>query len=105
MFSRAAAEDLIGQRILVGITYEDHTHRLLRQEQYHGRIIRLNLQEGIVIQTPSGGEKTLSADLRSVSGTRAEEYRLRSTGEIVADPELQTSRTITLPPTKEEVHA
>jgi len=98
MFSPTAAEDLIGRRIIVGITHVDHTQRPLRQEQYHGRIIRANLQEGIVIQTPSGAERTLPPDLRSVSGARPGEYTFRSTGEIIADPELQASWTHTLPP-------
>ncbi len=44
MFSSAAAKDLIGRRIIVGITYEDHAHRPLRREQYHGRITRQNQQ-------------------------------------------------------------
>jgi hypothetical protein len=88
MFSSTAADDLIGKRIIVGITYEDRAHRPVRQEQYHGTISRLNLQEGIVIQTPSGTEKTLPPDLRAVLGARPGAYRFRSTGELVADAEL-----------------
>src|SRR3989442_5267351 len=98
MFSRKAAENLIGRRIIVGITHEDYVHRPVGQDQYHGRIIRANLQEGIVIQTPSGEEIRLPADLRSVVGARRGEYRFRSTGETVADPDLQTSWTQTLAP-------
>jgi hypothetical protein len=67
MFSTAAADDLIGTRIIVGITYEGHAHRPIRQEQYHGKISRLNLQD---IQTPSGTEKILPSDLRVILGAR-----------------------------------
>ena len=98
MFSRNAAEELIGRRIIVGITHEDHAHHPLGQEQYHGRIVRANLEEGTVIQTPSGEERRLPPDLRSVVGARRGEYRFRSTGETIADPDLQTSWTHTLPP-------
>jgi hypothetical protein len=93
MFSGAAARDLIGKSIIVGITYEDHARRPVRQEQYHGTITRLSLQEGIVILTASGAERTLPPDLRSVLRTKPGPYRLRSTGEVVADAELQTSWT------------
>jgi len=91
MFSRAAAEDLIGRSIIVGITYEDHAHRPVKEEQYHGTIIRLSLEEGIVIQTAAGTEKALPPDLRSVLGTRSGPYRLRSTGEVITDAELQST--------------
>jgi hypothetical protein len=101
MFSSAAADDLIGKRIIVGITYEDHAHRPVRQEQYHGRISRLSLQEGIVIQMPSGTEKTLPPDLRAILGARPGAYQFRSTGEVVADAELRTSWTHVLPPPQE----
>lgn len=101
MFSSAAAKDLIGKRIIVGITYKDHSHRPVRLEQYQGRITRLNLHEGIVIQTATGAEKTLPPDLGSIRGARHGEYRFRSTGEVVADPDLQTSLTCVVPPPNE----
>jgi hypothetical protein len=97
MFSPDAAEDLIGRRIIVGITQQDHAHSPPAQDQYYGRIVRMNLEEGIVIQTPSGDERKLPPDLRSVVGAPRGEYRFRSTGETVADPDLQTSWTQTLP--------
>jgi hypothetical protein len=98
MFSSAAAKDLIGRRIIVGITYEDHAHCPLRREQYHGRITRLNLQEGIVILTATGAEKTLPPDLRPIVSPRPGLFRFRSTGEMVADPELLVQWIRTSPP-------
>src|SRR4051812_13602128 len=88
MFSPGAAADLIGRRIIVGITYEDRARRPIEQEQYHGRIVRATRDEGIVIQTPGGDERTLPPDLRSISAARRGEYRLRTTGEAVTDAEL-----------------
>jgi hypothetical protein len=93
MFDDKAAGDLIGRRIIVGITQEDHLQRPMGQEQYHGRIIRANVREGIVIQTPAGDERTLPADLRSFSAAKPGAYKLRSTGETVTDAELTTSWT------------
>ena len=98
MFSPAAATDVIGKTIIVGITYTRHTGDLIRLEQYTGRIVRCNANEGLVIQTPSGVEEKLPPDLRPLFGARRGEHRFRVTGEIVADPDLQTSWTSTAPP-------
>jgi hypothetical protein len=97
MFSTNAAQDLIGRRTIVGITHTDYGDRPIEQEQYHGRIIRANQAEGVVILTPSGLEKTLPPDLRAFFGARRGEYRFRSTGEVIAEPDLQTSWTLTPP--------
>ena len=100
VFSERSVRNLVGRRIIVGITHEDHVHRPLGQEQFAGRIVRANLQEGIVIQTASGGEKTLPPDVRALFGARRGQYTFRSTGETVNDPDLQTSWTRTAPPPK-----
>ena len=63
MFSEKAALDLIGKRILVWVIYEDEHRQRVRDEEYQGRIVRANRQEGIVIQTPSGSQRTVPADL------------------------------------------
>ena len=82
---------IIARQSPADITYEDDAHRPVKEEQYHGTIIRLSLEEGIVIQTASGTEKALPPDLRSVLGTRSGPYRLRSTGEVITDAELQST--------------
>jgi hypothetical protein len=98
MFTVEAAEQFIGKRIIVGITHVDHTNQPVSQEQYQGRIVRASQREGIVIQTPSGEERRLPPDLRAMFGARRGQYSLRSTGQVVANPDLQTSWTHTLPP-------
>jgi len=103
MFTIEAAEPFIGKRIIVGITHVDHLHRPVRQEQYHGRIVRVSEREGIVIQTPSGEEKHLPPDLRAMFAARPGEYTLPSTGQVVAGPDLQTSWTYTLSPVTSSV--
>ncbi len=87
-FSRAAARALVGKRILVEVTERDYTGFLLRQDDYHGRIVRLSRQEGIVIQRPSGEQRTLPPDLRCLFHAPRGLYECRSTGEIVTDPDI-----------------
>jgi hypothetical protein len=98
MFSDEATWQFIGKRIIVGVTHEDHMHRLVGREQYHGRIVRASTSEGIVIQTPSGEERRLPPDLRAMFGARPGEYTLHSSGEVVVNPDLQTSWTHTASP-------
>src|SRR5437763_1251331 len=101
MFSEAAANALMGKRVLVGLTRLTHDGRLIRHDQYHGRIVRANLTEGIVLQTPAGGELKLPPDLRPFFGARRGQYTFRSSGEVVTDPDLQITWTYRLhPPTE-----
>jgi hypothetical protein len=73
-------ERYLGKRLLVGITYETHRGEFIRQEQFHGPIIRAD-ERAIVIERADG------AGLMSLPpGAAAAEpaaYRLRSTGEVV----------------------
>lgn len=74
----------IGKRLLVGITYEDRAGKLIRQEQFHGLIVEAG-EGGIVIERNDTGErKSLPPDLTEA---RPGEYRLRTTGEVVVDPD------------------
>src|SRR5262245_57494943 len=93
MFSSEAAVDLIGRRIIVGITHRDHAIGTVSMEQFHGTIVRATAEEGIVIKTTTGDERVLPPDLRSMFGAKPGTYRLRSTGEVIADAELTSSWT------------
>ena len=79
--------DLLGKKILVGITYYTHEHQLIEQMQYHGTVTRSD-EKAIVIRKENGDSCSLPPDLRSTKPAPAGEYRLRSTGEIVVDPDF-----------------
>jgi hypothetical protein len=98
MFTEHAARELIGKRVIVGITHQTHDGRVLRRDQYQGRIVRATRVEGVVFQEPSGAEHSLPPDLRPYFGVRPGVHRFKSSGEIVDDPDLQTSWSYTLPP-------
>ena len=93
MVDDVAARELLGKTIVVGITHTTDSDEVIRREQYSGRIVRFDANEGLVIQTPSGEERALPLDLRALFGARRGEYRFRSTGEVVANPDLETSWT------------
>ena len=78
---------LLGKYLLVGLTYLDKDNNLIKREQVHGTILRINKQEGIVIECPSGSEFKLPPDLSALSKAQSGDYRLKSTGEIVVNPD------------------
>ena len=84
----------IGKRLLVGISYEDHTGKLIRQEQFHGVIVEAG-EGGIVIErNDTGARKSLPPELMEAPPG---EYRLRTTGEVVVDPDYLARWTMKEP--------
>jgi hypothetical protein len=93
-----ANEEYIGKHLLVGLTYVDHNDKVTQQRQLHGTITRIT-EEGIFFDQANGeGEFSLPPDVESLKPARAGEYRLRSTGEVVVDPDYVSSWTINAPP-------
>lgn len=96
------AASLIGKHLLIGVTYLDHEGNLVERVQFHGDIVRINEHEGIVVSlNDAGDEYKLPPDINSLQEAPAGEYRLRSTGEIVVNPDLLTSWTINKPKPEE----
>ena len=88
--SRRAAE-LIGKYVIVGVTDHDSERRVLAQRQVHGIVIVADPERGIAISLKGrhlGETFWLPPDLRSLRRARPGEYRLRSTGEAVWDPDF-----------------
>ncbi len=100
---RALADSYIGKHLLIGITYLDHNETLLEQKQFHGIIVRINEQEGIIIKlNDSDEEYKLPPDINSLKEAPEGEYRMRATGEVVVNPDLLTTWTINKPKLKPE---
>lgn len=79
--------DLPGKVILVGLTYYTHDKQFIEQKQFHGTVIRAD-EKGILIRKSDGEETMLPPDLRSTKAAPPGEYRERSTGEIVENPDF-----------------
>lgn len=92
--------DWIGMSVLIGLTWLNADESFDAQEQMHGRIVSASRTEGFVIALEgkgAGQTYSLPPDLRSFKPAPAGEYRLKSTGEVLVDPDLLTSWTITRP--------
>jgi hypothetical protein len=80
---------LDGKRLLVGITRE-HSSGEVTQEQFLG-VARIEDQGDlclIVLECSDGQIREYPFDNRSLAIAAPGEYRLRSTGEIVTDPDF-----------------
>jgi len=89
--------ELLGKSVLVGITRVDHNGELLGQNQFHGRVESLDDDLVHVKIAGSGEDFTLPPEPLAFARASPGEYRLRSTGEIVVDPDFTTSWTVREP--------
>lgn len=90
VWDHEVAARLTGKLILVGITYEDAEGAVVEYVQFFGRVMRAEQASGIMLAlegSRSGETYTLPPDMRSMEVARPGEYRLRSTGEVVIDPD------------------
>src|SRR5262249_50129823 len=95
------AEWMVGKYVLVGLTYlASDKKAVTSQQQYHGRITKAEQGAGFTIEcegVSAGKTMVLPPDLRAFRLASRGEYRLRSTGEVVRDPDILTTWSITQP--------
>jgi hypothetical protein len=99
-FDRDRAAALIGKHVLIGVTTVDHDGKVLEQKQMHGTIALVDERRGVKIELKGardGEEYWLPPDLSSFEDAPPGEYRLRSNGEVVVDPDLLSSWTVKKP--------
>lgn len=80
-------EELLGKVLLVGITYYTHDNEVIEQKQFYGTVTEAN-SSIIRLKQKDETELTLPPDLSSTKRARPGEYKLRSTGEIVVNPDF-----------------
>jgi len=97
MSEEIAFENLIGKTVLVGLTHQSKDGEIQDREQFWGTIMLVDESCEILIRKSTGEEYTLPPDLNSISIAQPGEYRLHSTGEIVVNPDLLSTWTITKP--------
>jgi hypothetical protein len=94
-FDEEEAQTLIGKHLLVGLTHRNHEDEVTRYEQIHGIVVRANRREGIVLRLHgSTEERTLPPDLSRLEEAGPGTYRLKTTGEVVVDPDYLATWTV-----------
>lgn len=87
-FTEEQVRAILGKRVLVGLTLRGLGGDVESLEQFHGTVVRMNLQEGLVLLLPSGEERSIPPDLSRLEEASQEEYRLKGSGEVVVDPDF-----------------
>ncbi|HLP81903.1 MAG TPA: hypothetical protein VK141_07940 [Nitrosomonas sp.] len=93
-FNNQQMRDLIGKRVLVGITRRNMNDEVVSLEQFHGAIDRFSLDEGLVLKLTNGAERIIPPDLTRLETASPGEYRLKATGETAVDPDFTAMWTI-----------
>jgi hypothetical protein len=96
------ARALFGTRVIIGVTTLYANGELHSQTQMHGRITIADAERGICVALEgkrAGEIYWLPPQIESFEPAKPGEYRLRSTGELIVDPDYTSSWTITKPQT------
>lgn len=91
-------KNYLKKHVIIGITYLDHNENLIEQKQLHGDIVRINENEGIVVRINGSDEEfKLPPDLSTLKKAPPGEYKFKSTGEVVINPDFMTTWTVKKP--------
>jgi hypothetical protein len=94
----APAPALLGKQVLVSLSFCNTDGTPVRQVQLHGTIRRVT-SDAIDVQLAGSGEAfTLPPDVDAFEVATPGEYHVQATGEVVVNPDLLTTWTITAPP-------
>ncbi|MBT2332317.1 hypothetical protein J7E49_00095 [Variovorax paradoxus] len=94
----ALAKTLPGKMVLVGLAYfGSDAEEPFEQQQLFGRVISADRRKGILLSLEgqrTGEQFNLPPDTRSFQEAGLGEYRLRSTGEAVVNPDFTVTFSI-----------
>jgi hypothetical protein len=97
-FDSAFARKLIGKRVLIGVTRQDRRGDSVLHEQFYGTVVSADPHRGIAVAlsgSRAGETKWLPPATEPFQAASKGEYRLRSTGEVVVDPDFTAQWTMT----------
>jgi hypothetical protein len=92
------AAELLGTDVLVGVTLVDHAGRVTERRQFHGKVVRASVQDGVTLIDADGDEHWLPLNREAYEPAEPGEYELRSTGQVVVDPTWLTKWIVSPPP-------
>ena len=81
-------ESLIGQHILVGVTWVSQAGEVEGQSQFHGTVKAASPHGVIVLRADGKRDFTLPPNPDFIKPAAPGHYRLRESGEVVEDPDL-----------------
>ena len=102
----ALASALPDKVLLVGIAYVAEDGSLIEQQEFFGQVQSVHSRDGIrlsLLGRRAGERYNLPPDTRSVHAADPGKYRLRSTGELVVDPDYTVAFSLHKQPPAHDV--
>lgn len=96
------AQFAVGKRVLIGLTMLSESDEPVEQRQFVGTLRRIDPVAGLELTRGDGSTYWLPPDVRPLEEAPPGEYRLRSTGELVVDPDYTCTWTVESGSTAEE---
>ena len=94
-FDEEVARTIIGKHLLVGITHRNRADEVTSFEEFHGEIVRASRDGGIIVRIDgSAEERWVPPDLSHLHTAAPGNYSLKSTGEVVVDPDFTATWTV-----------
>jgi hypothetical protein len=88
---------LLGKYVLVGLTYLDHTGNEIDRHEVHGRVKSVDQKTAIVLERTGqldDQDFRLPPDTTVFEPAEPGDYRLKTTGEIVSNPDALATWTV-----------
>ncbi len=104
-FDPKLAQELVGKRVLVGLTQLTNSGRVRHSYQLHGVVMQVDPDKGIMIALEgvrAGGTWTMPPATAAFSRASPGVYALKETGEEVVDPDFLAVWTVKEPPGRPE---
>ncbi len=99
-YDPAEARQMLGAYVLIGITVNDHDGTPIEHFQLHGTVRSIDPKRGITVHlagSRSGETYTLPPSTAAFTRASPGQYRLKTTGEVIEDPDYTTTWTVTRP--------
>ncbi|MBQ8002742.1 MAG: hypothetical protein IJ297_04805 [Clostridia bacterium] len=87
--------ELLGKVILVGFTYYTADDEFVERKQFCGEVFKV-LENTIWLRQKDGSEFSIPNDQEAIEDAPEGEYTLRSTGEVVVNPDYLSTWNITM---------
>ncbi len=89
-------EELIGKVLLIGLSYYSPDGGFIEDKQLYGRVTESD-DSCITITQTNGEEFSIPPDLSAIEKAAPGDYTLRSTNEVVRNPDYLASYSVTPP--------
>lgn len=99
-WDESVARELVDCLVIVGLTYRYPDGSQSEQQQFFGRVVETDRVRGVRLRLAGkndGRRYWLPPDTNAFKKAPAGQYRLRSTGEIVDDPDYTCAWSIAAP--------